>query len=91
MTNVSKRQNLEEMNRAARRRLEKQESGFWQKTMTRLEVAQAVDNFDTAAVAPCRDMVDVILEWLALPTWKRAWLRLRGRHPFKASDDTDAG
>lgn len=66
------------MNRAERRR----GSNYWQHVVTRAEMAGVLDRYDNTAVMPIRALVDVLMQWHALPAWKRAWLRLRGRHPF---------
>lgn len=71
------------MNRAQRRRTERTGRDIWDKVVTGREVAGMMDSYDHVAVAPMRYQVDIIAMWLSLPIWKRAWLRIRGQHPFK--------
>lgn len=67
------------MNRAARRRGE----SYWKKLVTRGEMANTLDGYDEIAVKRMREVVDILVSWLTLPMWKRAWLTLRGRNPFR--------
>lgn len=71
------------MNRAQRRRGERTSQDIWNKVVTGREVVGMMDSYDHVAVAPMRYLVDMLVMWNNLPIWKRAWLRIRGDHPFK--------